>query len=66
MVLNSHLCCKVEQGHSVSTAFINLGSITLNISMSPLTCKFQEDPIKTDGAMQQTKLIIGIFSNQRT
>ena len=50
IVLNAHLCWKVGQGHSMSTTFINLGDITLNISMPPhpSICKFNDHEIKTE------------------
>ena len=59
VVLNAHMCLKVGQDHSMSTTFINLEDITLNISMLPSICNVKIDPIKTDGAMQQKRLIIG-------
>ena len=49
----------------MSATFINLEDITLNIFMTPLFWKFKKGQIETDGAMQQTMLIIGILSNQR-
>ena len=50
----------------MSAVFINLENKTLNIYMSPPHTQVKEDPIKTDRAMHQTKLITDIFSNQRT
>ena len=55
VILNAQLDWKVGQGHSVSTKFINLEDITLNIS---------KNPSKNDGAMQQTRLIMEVFCNQ--
>ena len=53
----------------MTTTFINSEDVSLNISMplppSPI-CKFMEDPIKTNGAMQKTRLIMSVFSNQET
>ena len=46
------------------SAFINHEDITFNMSMFILIGKFEEDPIKTDHAMQQIRLIIGVFGNQ--
>ena len=52
----------------MSTTFINLEDITHTHAPlpHPLIRQFKEDSIKTDGAMQHTKLIIGAFSCQGT